>query len=144
MVSPDRSWPASSLDCAFCAPEETLDGQSRMLYADAQVYAMLDRRPMARGHALVVLREHHADLSTVPPGQAAHLGEVVARLSKALKEGLGASSIYVAALGELVPHVHYHLIPRYAEDKKGFVHFLSPRRDLADPDRLVRAIQQHL
>ena len=132
------------VDCAFCAFIQTYAKEAQKLYEDEEVYAFLDDYPLAEGHTLIMLKAHHPDLSSVSPADAARLGEIVARLSKALKQAVNAEYIYVASLGEQVRHVHYHLIPRYNGDRKGFVHFLSPRGHLKDANTLATRIRKEV
>jgi len=132
------------VDCAFCAFIQTHAKEAQKVYEDEKVYAFLDDYPLAEGHTLIILKAHHSDLSSVSPADAARLGEIVARLSKALKQAVNAEYIYVASLGEQVRHVHYHLIPRYNGDRKGFVHFLSPKGRLKDANTLAARIREEV
>jgi len=45
-------------------------------------------------------------------------------------------------VGEVVQHVHYHVIPRYAADNKGFVHFLSDKGELKDAETITARIKK--
>jgi histidine triad (HIT) family protein len=130
--------------CVFCqfATESIRDSQK--VYEDDNVLALLDDFPISDGHTLVMLKDHHDDLASLSEEQAAYLGGVVARISRALKEACDVPYIYVASLGEQVRHVHYHLVPRYEEDRKGFGHFLKPRGELRNHEALIERIREEI
>lgn len=104
---------------------------------------ILDDFPKSTGHTLVILKEHQPDITFVSPEAAAAMGRSVARIAAAIKNALGAKFIYVASIGEQVQHVHWHLIPRYEKDGKGFIHFMSSRGKLSnEPDKGVELAQK--
>lgn len=132
-------------ECIFCGFVVDRSRHSQMVYEDEVLLAILEDFPMSRGHTLVILKEHHPDLTTVSPADAGAMGSSVARIAAAIKNALGAAKmIYVASIGEQVQHVHYHLIPRYEEDTKGYCFFMSSRGCLTDPEPIVARIREEL
>ncbi len=104
-------------DCLFC---RIVAGEvpSRQVYADDQAVAFLDIGPWHDGHTLVVPRRHVRDLIADPSawGDVAAAVEAVVPL---LVERLGAEGMNVVlnsgeVSGQEVPHLHVHLVPRYA------------------------------
>lgn len=130
--------------CAFCAFVLNRVKEQQTVYEDDEILVILDDYPIAHGHTLVILKDHCRDITCVPPEKAARLGANVARVAAALKGACNAALIYVASLGEQVQHVHYHLIPRYERDTKGFCHFMSPRGRLTNPEPVVARIKGEL
>lgn len=65
------------------------------------------------GHLMVEPRRHAPGLAELTDREAQALGLLVARLSRALKESEGAEHVYAFVLGDRVPHLHVHLVPRY-------------------------------
>ena len=65
------------------------------------------------GHLMVEPRRHAPGLAELAGAEAQALGLLVARLSRALKEREGAEHVYAFVLGDRVPHLHVHLVPRY-------------------------------
>jgi diadenosine tetraphosphate (Ap4A) HIT family hydrolase len=66
------------------------------------------------GHLLVVARRHAPGLGDLTPDEAAAVGRGAAALARALTEAAGATWVHSAVAGRAVPHLHLHLLPRYA------------------------------
>ncbi len=64
------------------------------------------------GYLMVTPRRHAADFAELADSEAADVGQWIARLSRSLK-ALGAERVYLAVVGQGVPHLHVHLIPRW-------------------------------
>lgn len=108
--------------CIFC---KIVAGQipCHKLYEDDRILAFLDVGPLSAGHALVIPKGHHRTIDQVPPEVAAAMGRIVPSLSKAIMTATGASSWNLLqnngeAAGQVVPHVHLHIIPRFAGDAR--------------------------
>jgi histidine triad (HIT) family protein len=111
---------ASDPDCLFCGivageiPSETIDANQRTI-------AFMDINPATRGHALVVPREHSADLMEIGEYDLIATTLAAQRLSKRMMEVLGADGIDLinacgAAAWQTVFHFHIHVVPRYEDD----------------------------
>jgi histidine triad (HIT) family protein len=122
-------------DCVFCriiAGDET----AVMVYADDEVVAFLDARPLFVGHTLVVPREHVVTLADAPPAVLGPLMRVVQRMSAVMPEALGAEGTFVAennVVSQSVPHLHWHVIPRTKGD--GLRGFFWPRSRYESPEQ---------
>ena len=81
--------------------------ESSVFLADEQTY---------RGYCLVFMAEHVEQLDEVPIDRQVRLWEDVARLAAALRVELAPARINFASLGNFLAHVHWHVIPRYADD----------------------------
>ena len=108
-------------NCIFC---KIADGQipaAKVFETDA-VVAFLDIAPVAPGHVLVVPKDHHARLADTPPEVAAALAAELPRLTRAVLAATGAPALNVLQnngreAGQVVDHVHFHLIPRRPGDE---------------------------
>jgi histidine triad (HIT) family protein len=125
---------AKATQCAFCdihsgaLPADTV-------YADPDVVAFLDVRPVFKGHVLVVPREHYVTLADLPAGLLAPYFAVVQRVSVAVPAALGAQGTFVAMnniVSQSVPHLHTHVIPRTKGD--GLRGFFWPRLRYRSPE----------
>jgi histidine triad (HIT) family protein len=65
------------------------------------------------GYLMVESKRHAPGLPDLTDTEAQALGLLVTRLSRALKASEGAVHVYAFVLGDLVPHLHIHVIPRY-------------------------------
>ncbi len=127
-----------------------LDGEipCHRVYEDKHVIAFLDIGPISRGHTLLIPRERAARLDELSGDSAAALGRVLPRLCRAVMRATGARDYNVLAntgarAGQVVMHVHVHIIPRYAD--AGLSHRWEPGvLDEDDARRLARDIQAAL
>ena len=114
-------------DCVFCQiAAGALAGD--VIFADEQVVAFLDARPVFKGHTLVVPRPHLATFAQLSPGALRALFTAAQRVSLAVESGLQADGTFVAMndkVSQSVPHVHVHVVPRRRKD--GLRGFFWPR-----------------
>lgn len=90
------------------------------IYEDADAIAFMDIMPQSDGHALVVPKEAAVDLfglSEKGAAAAIRATQIVARgVREAFQpDGVVISQFNGAAAGQTVPHVHFHIVPRYAD-----------------------------
>jgi histidine triad (HIT) family protein len=118
-------------DCAFC---DVLAGAAAELLLDEKDFvAFLDRRPVFKGHALLVPRRHIATLPDLPAELRDGFLAAGQRLAQAMVDGLGAQGSFVAVnntVSQSVPHLHLHVVPRTKGD--GLRGFFWPRTKYAD------------
>lgn len=107
-------------NCVFC---KIIQGEapSIRLFEDDLVLAFLDISPVSVGHALIIPKEHHVSITTVPAEYLARMMETAPRLGAALMravEGEGFNLLLSngACAGQVVPHSHLHVIPRKSSD----------------------------
>lgn len=135
------------MDCLFCRIIAG-DVPALRVYEDDQVIAFLDIFPVQPGHTLVVPKAHHKTCMEMPDALMGDWMRAVKRVAQGLEESLSCDGINLlqnnhAAAGQVIPHVHMHVIPRWKGD--GFTHWPSkelPRGELeAVADRVRLAIQ---
>ncbi len=104
--------------CVFCRIVQGELPASR-LFEDDRLLAFLDHSPRFAGHCLLIPKVHVATLLDLPPDLGAPLIEGAQRLGRAVESGLGAGGFFVAVnnrIGQSVPHLHVHVIPRHKGD----------------------------
>jgi diadenosine tetraphosphate (Ap4A) HIT family hydrolase len=126
--------------CALCRRAgETL------LWSDARCRVILACDPHYPGFCRVVWHDHVREMTDLAAGDRARLLEVVLATEAALRELLAPDKVNLASLGNQVPHLHWHVIPRFATDR----HFpdpvwAQPRREgvavALDAERLRRRL----
>jgi len=105
--------------CIFCQIVAG-DIPCHKLYEDARVLAFLDIEPLSRGHMLVIPKHHAVTLDRLPDEDAAAIGAVLPQLVRAVKSATGIEACNVLQnngkpAGQLVMHVHFHIIPKLAD-----------------------------
>ncbi len=90
--------------------------QAHKVYEDKDVVAFLDINPVARGHVLVMPRQHIGEFYELGGELYSHLWSVIQQLARDMKHKLGAERVNIKTVGEHVPdHAHIHLIPVYPD-----------------------------
>ena len=95
---------------------------SATLYDDEKVRVILDISPASKGHALILPKEHYANLYEISDEMAMHVIKTAKKMAIKMKDELGLEGLNVLqnngeAAGQTVFHYHMHLVPRYKEDK---------------------------
>ncbi|MBQ4482845.1 MAG: HIT family protein [Lachnospiraceae bacterium] len=107
-------------DCIFCK----LAGhvfETNIIYEDDDFTVILDANPATRGHALILPKEHYADLYEIPDELLKKAASLAKKIVSELTEKLGADGYNIVQnngekAGQTVFHFHIHLIPRYEND----------------------------
>ena len=109
-------------DCIFC---KIANGEipSATIYEDEDFRAFLDLNPATRGHALLVPKDHFANLFELDEEYAEKAIRLAKRIGTRMKEKLGCDGLNLVqnngeAAGQTVFHFHMHLIPRYEKPKR--------------------------
>ncbi|MFH0711194.1 MAG: HIT family protein [Candidatus Aenigmatarchaeota archaeon] len=108
-------------DCIFC---QIALGKipAKVVYQDGEVLAFLDINPSNKGHVLVIPKKHYPDLSDIPEHDFKHFMGVVKRVGEAVIVGTKAEGLNIVqnngkVAGQVIPHLHYHVIPRFTGDE---------------------------
>jgi histidine triad (HIT) family protein len=111
-------------DCVFC---KIRDGQipSVKIDEDERTLTFMDINPLSPGHCLVVTKRHAPTLFEADVADLQAAVATAKRVALAIRETLKPDGLNVlqangAAAFQSVPHFHLHLIPRWANDGKGF------------------------
>ena len=92
------------------------------LWQDAFCRVILADEPDYPGFLRVIVKDHIKEMTNLPTAGQAALMRVVFAAEAALREVMQPDKINLASLGNVVPHVHWHVIPRYENDP----HFPNP------------------
>lgn len=68
------------------------------------------------GYCRVIWNAHIGEMSDLTASQAQHLMNIVVRVEHVLRQTVQADKINLASLGNMTPHVHWHIIPRWRDD----------------------------
>ena len=130
-------------NCIFC---KIANGEipSTTLYEDEDFRVILDLGPASRGHALLLPKNHFANLFELDDETAQKAILVAKKMAGKMKAALGADGFNLVqnngeAAGQTVFHFHMHLIPRYENDNAGILWEPGETtpEDMAEVKRLV-------
>ncbi len=109
-------------DCIFCM---IAGGEipSNTIYEDDDFRVILDNGPATKGHALVLPKQHYANLFEIPEETLAGAAKVAKKVAANMKEKLGCDGLNLVqnngeVAGQTVMHFHLHVIPRYKDDNQ--------------------------
>ena len=107
-------------DCIFC---KIIAGKipCTKIYENEFVLAFLDVGPVSEGHVLVVSKQHTSSVDQTDPRAMAEIAKVLPDLAGSVKKAMAADGYNVlcnngASAGQVVGHMHFHIIPRKAND----------------------------
>ena len=100
--------------CKFC---DIINGKIKkdILFEDSCVVVFLGR-PHHLGHTQVVLREHHEDLTVLPKEMVHAFMDNMITAARALRKVLKPDKLNYELFGNWVPHLHWHILPRFMTD----------------------------
>ncbi len=108
--------------CIFC---KIIRGEipSFKVHEDSHCIAFLDIAPFAKGHSILVPRNHYNNLLDFPEEEMENYFSSLKKLTAKIKEKLGADGINIiqnnySAAGQVVNHLHFHIIPRWKDDRR--------------------------
>ena len=110
----------SADDCIFC---KMVAGQIPVtkIYEDEVVLAFLDIGPVSDGHTLVIPVQHFEKLHDCPPDVLSRVASRLGQIAKAVATAMNSEGYNVmcnngSVAGQLVGHLHFHIIPRNTGD----------------------------
>ncbi len=105
-------------DCIFCKIVNK-ELPANIVYEDKETLAFLDRSPVNKGHTLVIPKKHTLNLLTVEDTELQKIMLTVKKVALALSqlwEGVNIGMNNNRAAGQIVDHLHVHVIPRFSND----------------------------
>jgi diadenosine tetraphosphate (Ap4A) HIT family hydrolase len=115
-----RTWPEDwdarkqGSGCWFCGDRSNF-GQPFFVGGAGDAY--LERQAVARGHAVVVFRDRHvADFSSLTTDEVAVYWRDIHAVAQMIEQVFAPCHMNYLLMGNLVPHLHVHVVPRYLDD----------------------------
>lgn len=102
--------------CIFCKIIAK-EVPAEVVYENGKTIAFLDIKPVNPGHVLVVPKEHYPDFASTPPEQLGDIVAVAQKIARAAMTALGVNGFNIGinngrVAGQLVDHMHLHVMPR--------------------------------
>ena len=135
-------------NCIFCKLANG-DIPTATVYEDEDFRVILDLGPAAKGHALILPKEHFKDVTELDPKIAAKVLPLGAKLGTAMKKSLGCAGFNLVqnngeAAGQTVFHFHMHLIPRYEGDNAGIAAWKQGTLEDAVKEQIIESVTAEL
>ena len=128
--------------CIFC---KVVAGEipSYKVYENDKVFAFLDIRPVHPGHTLIVPKSHCLNIEEATPEILFEIISAVKIIGKMIKEKLGVPGYNLVvnndpASGQVVPHLHFHVVPRY--DKDGSSHWKNREYENGEAEETLKKL----
>jgi histidine triad (HIT) family protein len=107
-------------ECIFCKIVRA-DIPSYKVYEDDYTLAFLDIAPISKGHTLVIPKKHYVNFEDIPEEELSAVIKTVKKVGRMLKENFGVPGYNMQVnndpvAGQIIPHIHFHLIPREEGD----------------------------
>jgi histidine triad (HIT) family protein len=110
----------NSAECIFC---KIVAGEipAAVIYENDAIISFLDIGPLNEGHTLIIPKSHVETVDACDPGVLAGIGKVLGPIAKAVVaatqcEGFNCLCNNGKVAGQVVNHLHFHIIPRYKDD----------------------------
>ena len=108
-----------------------------LLWQDSRLRVVYVEEPGYPGYCRVIWEAHVKEMTDLSEAERSHFMDVVFAVESVLREQLYPDKINLASLGNVVPHLHWHVIPRYLDDP----HF--PQPIWSNPQRAITEQVRH-
>jgi len=102
-------------NCALCK-DELKPEEGQLIWQGDDCRIILVNDPDLPGFCRVIWNQHVAEMTDLTYGEREHLMTLVFAVEGAIRQVMHPDKMNIAALGNMVPHIHWHLIPRYKDD----------------------------
>jgi len=124
------------MDCVFC---KIISGDisAKILRETSKSISFLDAFPIAKGHVLVIPKNHHQKIQDMTIDENNDLFSLVHEMVSKVDLVSGSTLVAVhngADAGQEVPHVHVHLVPRSKDDSAGPIHSMFDSVTLSESE----------
>ena len=133
-------------ECVFC---KIVKGEipSDKVYEDDNFFAFLDINPNNPGHSLIIPKNHYENIYNLSDEILKNIAPLIKKIAIAVKNGVNADGINIimnndGAAGQVVPHAHFHIIPRFADD--GYKHWPGKSFPKEENAKMAEKIKKEL
>jgi diadenosine tetraphosphate (Ap4A) HIT family hydrolase len=102
-------------NCVLCE-EELKPEEGQLIWRGDDCRVILVDDPDLPGFCRVIWNHHVAEMTDLTSGEREHLMSLVFTVEEAVRHVMHPDKVNIAALGNMVPHIHWHVIPRYQDD----------------------------
>jgi histidine triad (HIT) family protein len=122
----------TKVDCIFCSIISNKI-PSNKIFEDERTLAILDRNPVSKGHTLLIPKVHDTRVENLSSEEGKAIFSTLIRIIGPILRVVNADASTIGIndgvdAGQVVPHVHLHIIPRFKNDGGGSIHSVMNKR----------------
>ena len=102
-------------NCVLCK-DELKPEEGQLIWRGDDCRVILVNDPDLPGFCRVIWNRHVAEMTDLSYGERDHLMTLVFAVEEAVRHVMHPDKVNIAALGNIVPHIHWHVIPRFKDD----------------------------
>ena len=102
-------------NCILCT-EELKPGEGELIWRGDDCRVILVNDPDLPGFCRVIWNRHVSEMTDLTYGEREHVMALVFAVEEAIRHVMHPDKVNLAALGNMVPHIHWHVIPRFKDD----------------------------
>ena len=102
-------------NCVLCK-DELKPEEGQLIWRGDDCRVILVNDPDLPGFCRVIWNRHVAEMTDLSYGERDHLMTLVFAVEEAVRHVMHPDKVNIAALGNMVPHIHWHVIPRFKDD----------------------------
>ena len=102
-------------NCVLCK-DELKPEEGQLIWRGDDCRVILVNDPDLPGFCRVIWNRHVAEMTDLSYGERDHLMNLVFAVEEAVRHVMHPDKVNIAALGNMVPHIHWHVIPRFKDD----------------------------
>jgi diadenosine tetraphosphate (Ap4A) HIT family hydrolase len=102
-------------NCVLCK-EDLKPEEGQLIWRGDDCRVILVNDPDLPGFCRVIWNRHVSEMTDLNYGEREHLMALVFVVEEAVRHIMHPDKVNIAALGNMVPHIHWHVIPRYKDD----------------------------
>ena len=102
-------------NCTLCKEDLKLE-EGQLIWRGDDCRVILVNDPDLPGFCRVIWNRHVPEMTDLTYGEREHLMTLVFAVEEAVRHVMHPDKVNLAALGNMVPHIHWHVIPRYKDD----------------------------
>ena len=102
-------------NCVLCKDELKAE-EGQLIWRGDDCRVILVNDPDLPGFCRVIWNRHVAEMTDLSYGEREHIMTLVFAVEEAVRHVMHPDKVNIAALGNMVPHIHWHIIPRFKDD----------------------------
>jgi histidine triad (HIT) family protein len=134
------------MDCIFC---KIVKGEipSKKIFEDEKVFVFLDIKPMAKGHCLIIPKQHFENIFDAPEEILKEVIFATKKVVSLLQKSLGVDGVNIfnnngKTAEQSIFHLHFHILPRYENDGLSILNWMLEKTKEVDQEELKKLAEQ--